>query len=137
MIFSGGRRPFPGEFMGELFKKQTVAMPLHLPADWNEFFLSLGRDLGTSRNSVLCMCIKLGGPILRAHVDKLKADLRATCGRVAGGEVSISQFLQSEQPAPVVVKVVHGNQASRNRNQTGNKNGKRAGNPARKPAGRR
>ena len=110
--------------MGELFKKETKAIPLHVPADWDVFFLQLAADLGTSRNSVMCMCVKLGGPVLRAHVDRIRAGIRETCAGVASGAVSVSHFLREAEAVPVVVKVSgngNENQAKRSGRKPGRK----------------
>lgn len=108
----------------ELFKKETAPIPMHVPVEWLPFMGRMAKELGTSRNSVGCMMMKLGGPMLQAHADALRASLDRNCKAIASGAASVSHFLHSAQfPGPVVKS---GRNGKRNRKANGNRGNGRA-----------
>lgn len=47
-------------------------LPLSLPEHQASFFDELARLLGISRNAVLCLTLRIGGPLLAAHAKNIR-----------------------------------------------------------------
>lgn len=82
--------------------KRTV--PLNLPSDWIAELDSLALDLGTNRNAVLCMAIRLGGPILRANHSAMTVLIRRVTSGHPIPRVALIKILGVAQDPPLRVK---------------------------------
>jgi hypothetical protein len=90
-----------------LFKTEYCNMPLSIPVPWKVFFEQHAQILGVSRNSAICLALKLGGPVLERYVSSLKASLRKICSQV---EPETSEILAPSAPCgPCAIKRTYGN----------------------------
>lgn len=47
-------------------------LPLSIPVPQADFFDETARLLGISRNAVLCLALRIGGPLLAAHAKSIR-----------------------------------------------------------------
>lgn len=75
-----------------LFKTEFANLPVSIPEPWKKFFDRIAANLGVSRNTAVCLALKLGGPMLQTHVVMMGEMLRAECERISK-EKGISKIL--------------------------------------------
>jgi hypothetical protein len=96
-----------------LLKTEYCNMPLSIPVPWKQFFERQAAVLGVSRNSAICLALKLGGPVLESYVSTLRKNLRKLCQQV---EPENSEILDPTAIAlPCPIKRRHGNNRRKNR----------------------
>lgn len=98
-----------------LFKTEYCNLPVSVPVEWRDFLQNAADELGTSRNSAFCMALKLGGPMLKAHVLNMRRAIRSNCAAIAAGKAAFSKILDSPAFRAGVVGLKHGRTKSATR----------------------
>jgi hypothetical protein len=86
--------------MRPLIKTNWTNLPLSIPSEWKEYFEDTARILGGSRNQVMCMALKLGGPILGKYVEVMRDDLARHCQSIKSVPEFPSEILGATAPPP-------------------------------------
>lgn len=72
-------------------------LPLSLPAPQVDFFDDLARLLGISRNAVLCLALRIGGPFLYTHAKSIEASVLRGCKGISITVGKTSEILGAAQ----------------------------------------
>lgn len=68
--------------MKPLTKTNWANLPLSIPVEWKSYFEETAQILGGSRNQVMCMALKLGGPILGKYVEVMRSNMQKHCAEI-------------------------------------------------------
>jgi hypothetical protein len=68
--------------MKPLTKTPWKNLPLSLPMPQAEFFERTAEVLGVSRNTILCLALRIGGPILHHHAQRIRGSVKDACEAV-------------------------------------------------------
>jgi hypothetical protein len=58
-------------------------LPLSIPVPQADFFDELARLLGISRNAVLCLTLRIGGPIIFTHAQNIRRSVYESCEAIS------------------------------------------------------
>lgn len=85
--------PFSMPSNSDNFKAEWVNVPISIRKDWLAEIQSKGRKLGMSRNAAFLFAVKLGAPLLQAHIELMEKTLLESCRKIADGKFFISEIL--------------------------------------------
>lgn len=80
--------------MSDLEKIEWANLPVSVPKPWLDFFQSRSRQLGISRNAAIGLALKLGAPLLDAHVLLMGELIKENCRKITEQGGAISEILE-------------------------------------------